>query len=176
MFRNQGKKQVSRRLYGTLLILLMAFSWTALALEARFFSSEQLRHRYHTLNNELRCPKCQNQNLADSNSLIAVDLRDQVYLMLEAGKSDDDIVSFLVARYGDFVTYRPPLKAATFALWFAPGALFLVGLTFVFFIRRSRLVENHTVVKFKASEQLHLEELLMETHKNRRFDSDGASK
>lgn len=101
---------MSRRLYITLMILLlmMPFGSTALALEARSFSSEQLRHRYHILSNELRCPKCQNQNLADSNSLIAVDLRDQVYFMLEAGKSDNDIVSFLVARYGDFVMYRPP--------------------------------------------------------------------
>jgi cytochrome c-type biogenesis protein CcmH len=169
---------VSRRLYITLMILLlmMPFGSTALALEARSFSSEQLRHRYHILSNELRCPKCQNQNLADSNSLIAVDLRDQVYFMLEAGKSDNDIVSFLVARYGDFVMYRPPLQTTTFILWFAPGALFLISLTFVFFIRRSRLAENQTVVKFKASEQLHLEELLMETHKNRHLDSDGVSK
>ena len=70
-FKNQGKKQLSRRLYSTLMILLlmMPFGWTVLALEARSFSSEQLRHRYHILSNELRCPKCQNQNLADSNNI-----------------------------------------------------------------------------------------------------------
>jgi cytochrome c-type biogenesis protein CcmH len=169
---------VSRKLYSTLMILLllMPFGSTSLALEARSFSSEQLRHRYHILSNELRCPKCQNQNLADSSSLIAVDLRNQIYLMLEEGKSDDDIVSFLVARYGDFVRYHPPLKVTTFVLWFAPGALFLLGLYFVLFIRRSRLVENQTIVKFKTSEQLHLDKLLMKTHKNRHFDSDGARK
>ena len=97
-------------------------------------------------------------------------------MLIKTGQTDRQITDFMVQRYGEFVMYRPPLKTTTFILWFAPGALFLISLTFVFFIRRSRLAENQTVVKFKASEQLHLEELLMETHKNRRLDSDGISK
>lgn len=103
------------------------------------FSSEQLRRRYLELVQELRCPKCQNQNLADSNSMIAEDLRNEVYRQLEEGKSDREIVTYLVERYGDFVHYRPPLKAATLALWVLPG-LFLCALLLVplLLLRRQR--------------------------------------
>lgn len=129
---------MTRKLFGSLVVLymIMAFSSAVLASEVVLFSSDQLRDRYYILIDELRCPKCQNQNLSDSNSLIAVDLRNEIYLMLESGRTNDDIVDFLSSRYGDFVRYRPPLNEKTLILWFTPGVLFLFGIIFVYLLRR----------------------------------------
>jgi cytochrome c-type biogenesis protein CcmH len=81
-----------------------------------------------SLSPELRCLVCQNQTLADSNAPLAVDLRNQVREQLKSGKSERDVVDFLVARYGDFVLYRPPLKASTVLLWTGPFLLLAFGL------------------------------------------------
>ena len=80
------------------------------------------------LSEELRCLVCQNQNIADSNAELAQDLRREIRGMIRAGKSDQEIVDFMVARYGDFVLYRPPLKATTVILWAGPLLLLLIGL------------------------------------------------
>jgi len=77
---------------------------------------------------ELRCLVCQNQTLADSNAPLALDLRDEVRQQLKNGKSERDVVDFMVARYGDFVRYRPPLKASTVLLWTGPFLLLAFGL------------------------------------------------
>lgn len=98
------------------------------------FSSSLNQARYQSLVEELRCPKCQNQNLADSGSGIAVDLREQVYQMIEQGKTDQEIVDYMVARYGEFVLYRPPYSSATFLLWYGPFILLGLGLLIFFFI------------------------------------------
>lgn len=108
--------------------LLLGLSLTAqAAIDTYEFGSEAERERYRTLTEELRCPKCQNQNIADSNAPIAMDLRKEIYRLLEEGKSDEQIVDFLVARYGDFVRYKPPVNARTVLLWFGPAALLLIG-------------------------------------------------
>src|SRR5512134_3911018 len=86
-----------------------------------------LEKRVTALAVELRCLVCQNQTLADSNAPLAVDLRNQIREQLKAGKSEQDVVDFMVARYGDFVLYRPPLKATTVALWVGPFAILLLG-------------------------------------------------
>jgi cytochrome c-type biogenesis protein CcmH len=83
--------------------------------------------RVSALANELRCLVCQNQTLADSNAPLAVDLRNQIREQLAAGKSEDEVRGFMVARYGDFVLYRPPLKATTIALWVGPFVFLLLG-------------------------------------------------
>src|SRR5512145_3569525 len=85
---------------------------------------------------ELRCLVCQNQTLADSNAPLAVDLRNQIREQLKAGKSEQDVVDFMVARYGDFVLYRPPFKASTVALWAGPFLLLALGAWL--FVRRLR--------------------------------------
>ena len=85
--------------------------------------------RYQRLTAELRCLVCQNQSLADSHADLAQDLRAEVYRMLQSGQTDQQIVDFLVARYGEFVLYRPPVSALTYALWFGPPLL-LVGAGF----------------------------------------------
>ena len=84
--------------------------------------------RLKTLENELRCLVCQNQTLAESNAPLAEDLRKEVRELAVAGKSDDDIRAYLVARYGDFVLYKPPVKPTTYALWFGPFVLLVAGI------------------------------------------------
>ena len=86
-----------------------------------------LDKRVAGLAHELRCLVCQNQTLADSNAPLAVDLRNQIREQLAQGASEREVVDFMVARYGDFVLYRPPLKASTLALWFGPFLLLALG-------------------------------------------------
>src|SRR5262245_10258272 len=91
-----------------------------------------LEKRVHQLSSELRCLVCQNQTLADSSAPLAVDLRNQVREQLKSGKSERDVIEFLTARYGDFVLYRPPLKASTVLLWTGPFILLAFGLFLLF--------------------------------------------
>ena len=88
-----------------------------------------LEKRVMTLAEELRCLVCQNQTLAESNAPLAEDLRNQVREKMREGKSDKEVIDFLVERYGDFVLYRPPLKATTIVLWFGPFVLLALGFT-----------------------------------------------
>jgi len=97
-------------------------------LSAPAFSEDaNLEKRVTGLAHELRCLVCQNQTIADSNAPLAVDLRNQIREQLAAGKSEDDVIDFMVARYGDFVLYRPPLKASTVLLWAGPFVFLLLG-------------------------------------------------
>jgi cytochrome c-type biogenesis protein CcmH len=99
--------------------------------------SPKLDERVKNLAHELRCLVCQNQTIADSNAPLAVDLRNQIREQLAAGKSERDVIDFMVARYGDFVLYRPPFKAATLALWLGPFALLGLG-AWIFWRRVAR--------------------------------------
>ena len=96
-------------------------------IETYEFSSPELEQRYQDLSAELRCPKCQNQNIADSNAPIAKDLRKLLYQQLEEGASDEEIRDHMVARYGEFVRYRPSFSGATVILWLAPALLLLAA-------------------------------------------------
>jgi cytochrome c-type biogenesis protein CcmH len=87
-----------------------------------------LEKRVAGLAHELRCLVCQNQTLAESNAPLAVDLRNQIREQLQAGASEQDVIDFMVARYGDFVLYRPPFKATTIALWVGPFLLLALGI------------------------------------------------
>ena len=113
-----------------LLFSSVAFS----AIDALNFSSPQQESDYHQLTQSLRCPQCQNNNIADSNATIAVDMRSKVFELLQEGKSKNDVVDYMVARYGNFVTYDPPMTASTLVLWIAPLLLVLLGV--VFLLRR----------------------------------------
>lgn len=123
-----------------LVVACLAMSTEALANASQTyeFTDEVSEVRYKDLVKELRCPKCQNQNLADSNSQIAVDLRDEVYEMVSQGKSDQEIVTFMVDRYGDFVLYRPKVNTLTYALWFGPAVLLLIGFIVIVIIARKK--------------------------------------
>jgi len=113
------------------LLLLVAFLSTPV-----FSEDANLEKRVTGLAHELRCLVCQNQTIADSNAPLAVDLRNQIREQLAAGKSEGDVIDFMVARYGDFVLYRPPLKASTVLLWAGPFLFLLFGIWFL--IRRVR--------------------------------------
>ena len=113
-----------------LLFSSVAFS----AIDALNFSSPQQESDYHQLTQSLRCPQCQNNNIADSNATIAVDMRGKVFELLQEGKSKNDVVDYMVARYGNFVTYDPPMTVSTLVLWIAPLLLVLLGV--VFLLRR----------------------------------------
>jgi cytochrome c-type biogenesis protein CcmH len=95
--------------------------------------SSDLDRRVTALAEELRCLVCQNQTLADSNAPLAVDLRNEIRAQLAKGASEREVREFMVARYGDFVLYKPPFKASTLALWLGPFAFLALG---VFILRR----------------------------------------
>ena len=110
----------------------------ASAQEPPVFDSPEQEARFSDLTTELRCTVCQNQNLADSDAPLARDLRQEIYQMLKAGRSDEEIKTFLVERYGDFVLYRPPMQGNTLALWVVPGVMLFGGAVAVFFVVRNR--------------------------------------
>ena len=99
-----------------------------------------LERRVTNLAHELRCLVCQNQTIADSSAPLAVDLRNQIREQLAAGKSERDVVDFMVERYGDFVLYRPPLKASTVLLWTGPFAFLIIGFYLLIRVLRRRQV------------------------------------
>ena len=128
----------------------------------KFNTPEQLQ-RYEFLTKELRCLVCQNQNLAESHADLAQDLREEVQQMILAGKSNDEIVDYLVARYGDFVLYNPPVKESTWLLWFAPFVLLLAGIFIVYRFARGRSLVPQP--ELSAEQQTQLAKLLGEEKK-----------
>ena len=120
-------------------------------IETYEFSSPALEARYKALSQELRCPKCQNQNIADSNAPISRDLRAIVHEKLETGATDSEIIDFLVDRYGEFVRYRPGLDRNTLWLWSAPLILLLMAMAVVLLqIRRDRASAMSPVQEARA--------------------------
>jgi cytochrome c-type biogenesis protein CcmH len=119
---------VPRFLRATLLALLCAVAVPALAIDyERAFDDPAMQARYEHINRELRCLVCQNQTIADSNATLAQDLRREVREMLTAGKTDDEIRTFMIERYGDFVLYKPRMTPVNYLLWAAPALLLLLG-------------------------------------------------
>jgi cytochrome c-type biogenesis protein CcmH len=106
--------------------------------EIRQFEDPVTEQRYRDLTASLRCPKCENQAIDDSDSPIAADMRDRVYLMLQDGRADVEILNFMVERFGDYVLYNPRLEGRTYLLWGLPVALVLIGGLLVMLIVRSR--------------------------------------
>lgn len=123
--------------------LFISFYLMASPVDTYQFKDQVSQARYQALVKELRCPKCQNQNLADSNSQIAVDLRQQVYDMIAQGKSDSEIVNYMVERYGDFVLYRPLVSSLTYVLWYGPIGLLIMGGLVMFFVLRKKPREQN---------------------------------
>jgi len=124
------------------------------------FDSDQQRQRYQSFVDDLRCPKCQNQNLAGSDSPIASDLRRELHELLKNGMSDKEIVDFMVDRYGDYVLYSPRLQPNTWLLWFAPLALLLVGGLVIALIVRRRNASAPERTPLTKTEQDRLNALL----------------
>ena len=129
------------------------------------FESEEQEALFNKLSTELRCLVCQNQAISDSNADLAKDLRDEIYDMLKQGKGEKEIVDFMVARYGDFVLYRPPMKPMTWVLWFGPAIALVVGFFLVLHIVRKQRkaaaadISNDDIERLKAlqseAQQMH---------------------
>ncbi|MGP1676203.1 MAG: cytochrome c-type biogenesis protein [Burkholderiales bacterium] len=135
---------------GKLLALLLGLvlAGSVLAREAPTVAADPLlEKRAMALAEELRCLVCQNQTIADSHAELAIDLKNQIREKLKAGMSEAQIIDYMVARYGDFVLYRPPVKATTVPLWFGPFALLLVALAglFYYIVRRRHSVPTQAL-------------------------------
>jgi len=135
------------------------------AIDTYEFANETERVRFRTLTQELRCPKCQNQDIADSNAPIAADLRREIFRMLGEGKDDQQIIGYMVDRYGDFVRYKPALTSRTALLWFGPWALLLGGVVIILLIvRRRRRAMAGTSQDLSDAERQRLAHLLDKEH------------
>ena len=133
------------------------FAWAA-GLESFDFSGNVEEQRYKDLLAEVRCLVCQNQSLIDSDAELAHDLRLEVYELMEQGRDDTEIRDFLVARYGDFVLYEPPIKPSTYLLWAGPFVLLALGIMML--IRTIRQRRQLQESQFSAEEQERLRQLL----------------
>lgn len=131
------------------------------AIDTYEFANEAERERFRDLTTELRCPKCQNQDIADSNAPIAADLRKQIYGQLQQGKSNQQIIDYMVDRYGEFVRYKPEVSERTWLLWFGPAALLGLGVIVIgAIVVRRRRPAAATSTTLSAEEQARLDQLL----------------
>ena len=128
----------------SIILLLLSWSSSNAVIEAVEFDNAELLERYQSLIAELRCTVCQNQNLADSDADLAKDLRRKTEEMLKSGQSDQEILSYMSDRYGDFVLYRPPLSASTSLLWLGPFALLFIAATCLFISIKRKQLNNET--------------------------------
>ncbi|RTQ98567.1 cytochrome c-type biogenesis protein [Halomonas nitroreducens] len=119
-------------------LILLPLLAQAASIEIRQFNDPVTERRYQELTATLRCPKCENQAIGDSDSPIAGDMRDRVYEQLQDGRSDKEILDFMVRRFGDYVLYNPRLEGRTLLLWGLPAALVLLGALVVVLMVRSR--------------------------------------
>lgn len=128
-----------------LCLWLFLFFFTAQVIAAEdfyTFNSSTERQRFETLTGELRCLVCQNQNLAESNAGLAVDLRNEIFQQIQTGRTDSQIIDYLVNRYGNFILYRPPFHFQTLGLWLAPFLILLSGLIYLLrYIRHPSIEE-----------------------------------
>ncbi len=109
-------------------LLFLIFCWSSAQATVIYqFDNPAQKARFNQLTSELRCLVCQNQNLAESNAKLAVDLREQIYQQLQQGRDKQDIRAYMVKRYGDFILYRPVLQSKTFLLWFGPIIILAIG-------------------------------------------------
>ena len=144
------------RYFFTLLLLLGGLSTANAIVEKQDilpeeFKSPEEKQRFRNLIEDLRCTVCQNQNLADSNASLARDLRHQVLDQIQTGKNDKEVIDYLVARYGDFVLYKPPFKSTTYVLWIGPFVFFIIAVTILFvLIRRRNQVKTTSLSKEEA--------------------------
>lgn len=148
-----------KRFLVLLLVLLCSFSLAHAANEFYEFETAAQERKFNQLTRELRCPKCQNQSIADSDAPLAMDMRERVYQMVMAGDSREEIIDFMKLRYGDFVHYKPPIKPSTIILWLAPSLVIVLGAITVIVNLRG---QNKAVVHLSAEEQERLDTLMRE--------------
>lgn len=141
-----------------LLVSLVLTSTAFAAIELREFTSPEAEKDYRELIFELRCLVCQNQNLADSNADLAIDLRRQTYEMISDGASKQDVVDYMVERYGEFVLYRPPFTASTLLLWVGPFVFLIAGM--IIMIRMIKSKKQEPAADMSEEEQQKVRSLL----------------
>ena len=157
------RKEPQNAFLGWILLLVFISLSSAQTLHAReaapLAQDEATEKRLVEISSELRCLVCQNESLSGSHAELANDLRREIRTLIKDGKSDNEIMDFMVSRYGDFVRYRPPLKGTTLLLWFGPALLFVGGLgTLVLYLRRrSRAIKD---TPLSADEQRQADSLL----------------
>ena len=141
-------------MFRMMLIMLVFFSVSVVAVEDNYgFDDPEERVLFLKLTEELRCPMCQNQNIADSDAMIAHDMRRKVYTLLKQGKSEDEIIAYMKDRYGDFVYYKPPVTVATVWLWALP-VIFIIVVLFLVMRRPARAPAQDTEAKLKQAEAM----------------------
>lgn len=142
-------------------VLLVLFTSTSYAaIELYDFTDDSYQARYKDVGGKLRCPKCQNQSIADSNSPSAYDMRQELYRLLEEGKTDSQIYDFMVQRFGEYVLYEPPMRKDTWLLWYLPPALVVLGLLLAFFLVRSRSSAKPAITLSASERQARIQKIL----------------
>ncbi|MDN3397161.1 cytochrome c-type biogenesis protein CcmH [Psychrobacter sp. APC 3426] len=173
-------KAVIFKLASVLLACLLTMTSQA-AIDVYDFDSVQQEAQYRGLIEELRCPKCQNQNLAGSDAPIAQDLKQKTYDLVKDGRSDGEIRAYMQERYGDFISYKPPVRPSTWILWFFPPLLLIVLLIGWFWqSKRRQLVASgqsgvavdSTAAELTAAEKAELDRLLSRAENNDKSDHD----
>ncbi|MBL1378351.1 cytochrome c-type biogenesis protein [Zobellella iuensis] len=146
------------------ILILLAGAWLVPPVAAQSsidvyeFDSPAQEAVFRELTRELRCPKCQNQDISDSNAELAKDLRDKTYEMLREGNSKQEVIDFMVARYGNFILYKPPLMASTVILWAGPVLVILLGLVVI--LVRTRRTRRNDGDELSTEEKKRLADLL----------------
>ncbi|MCK5334976.1 MAG: cytochrome c-type biogenesis protein CcmH [Gammaproteobacteria bacterium] len=148
-------------------LLFASMTYNVIAgVEVNEFDNKEDEQQFKVLVNELRCLVCQNQNLADSNAELAQDLRKEVYQMIQKGQSNEEIIEFMVSRYGDFVLYRPPFKPVTLILWLGPFFILLFAVIFlIVFIKKKKTSD---LTEISDEEKHHAEDLLKSIDNDKR--------
>ncbi|KAB8311156.1 MULTISPECIES: cytochrome c-type biogenesis protein [Rahnella] len=147
------------------LMLGVALSFSAFAaIDTYQFKSPQQEQDYREITAQLRCPKCQNTNIAASDSIIAADMRTKVFQLLEQGQNKQQIVAYMVARYGNFVTYEPPVTPSTFILWLGPVLVVIIGAVMIFMrSRRGEVRLKNMTEEMSEQERQRLAQLLKDS-------------
>lgn len=173
-------KSVTIKLASLLIACLLSVASYA-AIDVYDFDSVQQEAQYRGLIEELRCPKCQNQNLAGSDAPIAQDLKQKTYDMIKDGRSDSEIRAYMQDRYGDFISYKPPVRPSTWVLWFFPPLLLILLLVGWFWqSKRRQLVASgksgvkieNTATALSAAEKAELDRLLSRADNEAKTDHD----
>ncbi|CAM3475379.1 MULTISPECIES: cytochrome c-type biogenesis protein [Halomonas] len=146
------------RAVAAMLIMIVASSAAAGGIELRQFDDPVMQARYHDLTAAMRCPLCENQAIGDSNAPIAADMRDRVYQLLQEGRSDIEIVDYMVQRFGEYILYNPRLENRTYLLWGLPIALVMLGALVVLLMIRAR--RNASSKALSAEERQRVEALI----------------
>jgi cytochrome c-type biogenesis protein CcmH len=162
VFRLRRNDWITRNLFFSIVLLLLLIAApplpAAVTLESFTFPTKAEEQHFKDVIGQLRCLVCQNETLADSDADLAHDLRAEVYEMMKSGKSDQEVIDFLVNRYGDFVLYNPPVKPSTYLIWYGPFVLLAIAaLLLIRAVGRQRQVQEPEI---SAEERKRLERLL----------------